>query len=127
MKGFLEINQDLTFEINHTYTLLSTIIHHTDLQIFINTSKAKIYKKEKSNDKRRDRKLDLLLKNVINEDHAKVSIINFTRNKIKIPEKIEVILELGLRNPIGGVGDKTQILHKNENLFSNWLSFAQIY
>ena len=35
------------------------------------------------------------------------------------------MLELGIRNPIGGIADKTLILHKNEILFTNWLNFAQ--
>jgi hypothetical protein len=88
----IEINQNLTFELNHTYTLLSTLIHHTDLKIIINFLISKVYKKEKSNDQRRDRKLSFLLKNFKSDDYAKISIVNFTKNNIKIPEKINSIL-----------------------------------
>ena len=59
------------------------------------------------------------------KEYAKISIVNFTKDKVQIPEKIEKCLELGLKNPIGGIADKTLILHKNELLFTNWLHYAQ--
>ena len=32
---------------------------------------------------------------------------------------------MGFKNPLGGIGNQTQILHKNELLFSHWLTYAQ--
>ena len=34
-------------------------------------------------------------------------------------------MELGIKNPIGGIGNKNQILHKTEIVFSEWLAHAQ--
>ena len=59
------------------------------------------------------------------ENYAKTSIVNFTRNNLEIPENITKMLELGLKNAIGGIGNKNQILHKNEILFTHWLEYAQ--
>ena len=121
----LEKNQNLIYEINHTYSLLSTLIHQNNLNPLITSIKFKVKNKEKSNDSRRSTKLDLLLKNKNPENYAKISITNFTKNNQIIPENIKTILELGISNPIGGIPDKTQILHKTETVFSHWLSYAQ--
>ena len=121
----LEKNQNLIYEINHTYSLLSTLIHQNNLNPLITSIKFKVKNKEKSNDSRRSTKLDLLLKNKNPENYAKISITNFTKNNQIIPENIKTILELEISNPIGGIPDKTQILHKTETVFSHWLSYAQ--
>ena len=119
------INQNLNFELNHTHSLLSTLIHHISLQTILTNIKRKIYNKESQHDLRRQKKLDFLIQNFKPVDYAKISVINFTKNKEVIPENIQKIVELGIKNPIGGIGNQTQILHKNELLFSNWLTYAQ--
>ena len=46
----LEINQNLVYELNHTFTLLSTVTHHSDLRIIIQNIKSKVFRKERKND-----------------------------------------------------------------------------
>ena len=104
---------------------MSTLIHHSDLNPIINNLKSKVRIKENHNCKRRQKKLDFLLKNVTTENYAKISITNFTKENVVIPEKINRISELGIKHPVGGIGNKNLILHKNENLFSHWLAYAQ--
>ena len=89
----IENNSDLNLELNYTYSLLSTLIHHSDLNPIINNLKSKVRIKENNNDKRRQKKLDFLLKNVTTENYAKISITNFTKENVVIPEKINRILE----------------------------------
>ena len=97
----LEINQNLVYELNHTFTLLSTVTHHSDLKIIIQNIKSKVFRKERKNDQNRQKKLDILMKIRPEKEYAKISIVNFTKDKVQIPEKIEKCLELGLKNPIG--------------------------
>ena len=52
------INQNLNFELNHTQSLLSTLIHHISLQTILTNIKRKIYNKESKHDLRRLKKLD---------------------------------------------------------------------
>ena len=126
----LENNYEIKYELNFTFSILSTLIHHSILKGHINNISNKVKFLEKKNDKRRQRKLELLKKNskipnLNTQDYAKAKIINFTRNNVEILVKIKQMLELGIKHPIGGISDKTQILHKNEILFSHWLNFAQ--
>ena len=65
------------------------------------------------------------MKNRPEIEYAKISVINYTKDKVQIPLKIEKIMNLGLKNAICGIADKTLILHKNEILFTNWLNHAQ--
>ena len=65
------------------------------------------------------------MKNRPEIEYAKILVINYTKDNVQIPPKIEKIMELGLKNAISGIADKTLILHKNEILFTNWLNHAQ--
>ena len=77
-------------------------------------------------DLRRQKKLDFLLQNEKNnESFAEITITNFTKNNDVIPDNIKQILKLGIKNPMGGIANKMQILHKSESLFSHWLDYAQ--
>ena len=122
----LEKNLDLIYELNYTYSLLSSLIHHSNLNKTITNIKYKVRNKEIPHDLRRQKKLDFLLKNNSkNENYAEITITNFTKNNDIIPDNIKQILNLGIKNPMGGIANKTQILHKSESLFSHWLDYAQ--
>ena len=52
----LEINQNLVYELNHTFTHLSTVTHHSDLKVIIQKIKSKVFGKERRNDQNRQKK-----------------------------------------------------------------------
>ena len=77
-------NQEIKNQLNFIFSILSTIIHHSNIKNHINNMKNKIYFLEKNNDKRRQRKLDLLKKNskvqkFTVENYAKAQIVNLTK------------------------------------------------
>ena len=51
----IEKYEFLKNDLNHTTSILSTLIHHSDLTVFLETTKLKIYNSEKINDSRRNR------------------------------------------------------------------------
>ena len=121
----IEKNYILKNELNHNFSILTTLIHHETLGPIIKNIKNRIYKSEKNNDFLRNRKLKLLLNNSeLSNKPSEIKIINFTKTNKIIPENVLKILSFGMKNPIGGISFKNDILNHVERMFTHWLKYA---
>ena len=115
-------------ELNQIFSILSSLIHYPTLGPIIKNIKNRIFKSEKNNDFRRNRKLKLLLNNSeLSNKPSEIKIINFTKTNKIIPENVSKILSFGMKNPIGGILFKTDILNHVERMFTHWLKYADTF